>query len=172
MEIRLQKLAKKLNKFHSTGYFFQVCICVTVALCWRQWFEFSGIDRYAKFGMSIHSSRPNIYHNRPRVLFFVMISSDIIKICHNNSQILTISTSVCMLSSNPLPHCGQLTSYDGIVLSQLWFCHMQTRRNFTGRGWWGQHGAQLGPTGPKWAPCWLHEPWNLGVFTSMPTANT
>ena len=23
---------------------------------------------------------------------------------------------------------------------------------------WGQHGAQLGPVGPRWAPCWPHEP--------------
>ena len=23
---------------------------------------------------------------------------------------------------------------------------------------WGQHGAHLGPVGPKWAPCWPHEP--------------
>ena len=24
---------------------------------------------------------------------------------------------------------------------------------------WGQHGAHLGPTGPRWAPCW--PPWTL-----------
>ena len=24
---------------------------------------------------------------------------------------------------------------------------------------WGQHGAHLGPVGPRWAPCWPHEPW-------------
>ena len=23
---------------------------------------------------------------------------------------------------------------------------------------WGQHGAHLGPVGPRWAPCWSHEP--------------
>ena len=23
---------------------------------------------------------------------------------------------------------------------------------------WGQHGAHLGPFGPRWAPCWPHEP--------------
>ena len=23
---------------------------------------------------------------------------------------------------------------------------------------WGQHGAHLGPVGPRWAPYWLHEP--------------
>ena len=27
---------------------------------------------------------------------------------------------------------------------------------------WGQHGAHLGPVGPRWAPCWPHEPCYLG----------
>ena len=27
---------------------------------------------------------------------------------------------------------------------------------------WGQHGAHLGPTGPRWAPCWSHELCNQG----------
>ena len=27
------------------------------------------------------------------------------------------------------------------------------------QGSWGQHGAHLGPTGPRWAPCLLHELW-------------
>ena len=30
------------------------------------------------------------------------------------------------------------------------------------QGSWGQHGAHLGPTGPRWAPCWPHEPCYLG----------
>ena len=29
---------------------------------------------------------------------------------------------------------------------------------------WGQHGAHLGPVGPRWAPCWSHEPCYLGCF--------
>ena len=27
---------------------------------------------------------------------------------------------------------------------------------------WGQHGAYPGPTGPRWVPCWPHEPCYLG----------
>ena len=27
---------------------------------------------------------------------------------------------------------------------------------------WGQHGANLGPIGPRWAPCWCHELCYLG----------
>ena len=30
------------------------------------------------------------------------------------------------------------------------------------QGSWGQHGAHLGPIGPRWAPCWHHEPCYLG----------
>ena len=29
----------------------------------------------------------------------------------------------------------------------------------------GQHGAHLGPTGPRWAPCWPHELCYLGLWT-------
>ena len=28
---------------------------------------------------------------------------------------------------------------------------------------WGQHGAHLGPTGPRWAPCWPHKLCCLGL---------
>ena len=28
---------------------------------------------------------------------------------------------------------------------------------------WGQHGAHLGPVGPRWAPCWPHEPCYRGM---------
>ena len=28
---------------------------------------------------------------------------------------------------------------------------------------WGQHGAHLGPVGPRWAPCWPHDPCYLGM---------
>ena len=37
---------------------------------------------------------------------------------------------------------------------------------------WGQHGAQLGLTGPRWATCWPHQPCYLGSLlnhTSIPT---
>ena len=30
---------------------------------------------------------------------------------------------------------------------------------------WGQHGAHLGPAGPRWAPCWPHEPCYRGCVT-------
>ena len=35
------------------------------------------------------------------------------------------------------------------------------------QGSWGQHGAHLGPTGPRWAPCWPHEPCYLGLFLEI-----
>ena len=33
------------------------------------------------------------------------------------------------------------------------------------QGSWGQHGAHLGPTGTRWAPCWPHEPCYLSNST-------
>ena len=39
------------------------------------------------------------------------------------------------------------------------------------RDWWGQHGAHLGPTGPRWAPCWLHEPCYRGHHLSVGNNN-
>ena len=32
---------------------------------------------------------------------------------------------------------------------------------------WGQHGAHLGPTGPRWAQCWPHETCYLGRTTTV-----
>ena len=29
---------------------------------------------------------------------------------------------------------------------------------------WGQHGAHLGPVGPRWAPCWPHKPCYQGCL--------
>ena len=39
------------------------------------------------------------------------------------------------------------------------------------QGSWGQHGAHLGPVGPRWAPCGPHEPcyqWCLLYLSCMP----
>ena len=38
-------------------------------------------------------------------------------------------------------------------------------------GSWGHHGAHLGPTGPRWAPCWPHEPCYLGAFQTTDHPN-
>ena len=34
---------------------------------------------------------------------------------------------------------------------------------------WGQHGAHLGPVGPRWAPCWPHEPCYQGMMQILST---
>ena len=36
------------------------------------------------------------------------------------------------------------------------------------QGSWGQHGAHLGPTGPRCAPCWPHELRYLGLWYLRP----
>ena len=35
------------------------------------------------------------------------------------------------------------------------------------QGSWGQHGAHLGPVGPRWAPCWSHKPCFQGIVFSV-----
>ena len=35
------------------------------------------------------------------------------------------------------------------------------------QGSWGQHGGHLGPTGPRWAPCWPHELCYLGCSPGL-----
>ena len=35
------------------------------------------------------------------------------------------------------------------------------------QGSWGQHGAHLGPRGPRWAPCWPHELYSLRSYHMM-----
>ena len=42
--------------------------------------------------------------------------------------------------------------------------HEQPRKQSS----WGQHGAHLGPLGPRWAPCWPHEPCYHGGQIDMP----
>ena len=32
------------------------------------------------------------------------------------------------------------------------------------QGSWGSYGAYLGPTGPRWAPCWPREPCYFGLY--------
>ena len=39
----------------------------------------------------------------------------------------------------------------------LVFCNM-LYKNLDSKVHGGQHGAHLGPVGPRWAPCWPHEP--------------
>ena len=35
---------------------------------------------------------------------------------------------------------------------------------------WSQHGAHLGPVGPRLAPCWPHEPCYQGYYRSLPVS--
>ena len=49
---------------------------------------------------------------------------------------------------------------------RLW-CLQCISKWITGPWWqgsWGQHGAHLGPTGPRWDPCWPHELCYLGIL--------
>ena len=57
-----------------------------------------------------------------------------------------------------------------------WFCSLwsgdaiwRNRCGLTLTHSWGQHGAHLGPVGPRWAPCWPHEPCYQGCCLNIPS---
>ena len=71
-------------------------------------------------------------------------------------------------------HCGKAVNASDAVMQLQSICKF-TAASF---GFWhhspniswprkqsscGQHGAHLGPVGPRWAPCWPHEPCYQGV---------
>ena len=56
-------------------------------------------------------------------------------------------------------------SIDGLVMAWCRTGKKQPRK----QGSWGQHGAHLGPVGPRWSPCWPHEPCYQGVYKSIIT---
>ena len=45
----------------------------------------------------------------------------------------------------------------------LSYLHIYTGISSRYKGSWGQHGDHLGPTRPRWAPCWPHELCYLGL---------
>ena len=50
--------------------------------------------------------------------------------------------------------------------------HVETSLLPRQQGSWGQHGAHLGPTGPRWAPCWSDEPCYLGSKAAVTVKTT
>ena len=46
-----------------------------------------------------------------------------------------------------------------VVAVRTWISHYSQAQI---QGSWDQHWAHLGPTGPRWAPCWPHEACYLG----------
>ena len=55
---------------------------------------------------------------------------------------------------------GKYISYNSTTTK--WYTHTRIVHNKTKCAQiaklWGQHGAHLGSVGPRWAPCWPHEP--------------
>ena len=58
------------------------------------------------------------------------------------------------------------SGYNNTSINALDLCISCINKPFPdSKGSWGQHRAQLGPTGPSWGPCWPHELCYLGLFT-------
>ena len=54
------------------------------------------------------------------------------------------------------------TDYRGLKICRgVWLCTTVIAR------FMGEHGAHLGPTGPRWAPCWSHEICYLGNYPGL-----
>ena len=54
-----------------------------------------------------------------------------------------------------------------LVFVPTHICVTRPQLNPWQQGSWGQHGSHLGPTGPRWAPCWPHELCCLGSIASI-----
>ena len=52
-------------------------------------------------------------------------------------------------------------------LNILYFFKYSCTNIFHRRSLYTFYGVHLGPTGPKWAPCWPHEPCYLGYFCTV-----
>ena len=72
-------------------------------------------------------------------------------LCEISEILYTIFTRV------KLPHC-QCGMVCHICNLLIWWMPALIAR------FMGQHGTQLGLTGPRWAPCWPHKPCNLGYY--------
>ena len=83
------------------------------------------------------------------------------------SPLQDIMRSVGKCFTASVTHCSKMTSW-GIswesTLAQVMPCFLTAPCTDPSwwQGSWGQHGAHLGPTGPRWAPCWPHELCYLG----------
>ena len=71
------------------------------------------------------------------------------------------------------PVAGDLRRHDSHVTSLWWRVAVLTADKIVScqprqQSSWGQPGAPLGPVGPRWAPCWPHEPCYHGVYSFSP----
>ena len=66
----------------------------------------------------------------------------------------------CVINSRPFDVSWSGKVYKYYIHVEAW----QKIKNPWKQGSWGQHGAHLGTTGPRWAPYWPHEPWYLGYL--------
>ena len=97
------------------------------------------------------------------VFFFTREVSCGVWVCAFNVTLMSVSIIVWSL-----PPSWLLSGTPLITVSLL----NQCRKGPWKQGSWGQHGTHLGPTGPRWAPCWPHEPCYLGVVCSPGTGGT
>ena len=84
------------------------------------------------------------------------------------TQVLVIRKQTSFWPPVPGKHfCTQVMyTGDGIPTEQGRTWEFTRRKQPRYQGSWGLLGANLRPTGPRWAPCWPHEPCYQGMFAT------
>ena len=84
---------------------------------------------------------------------------DALSPCVARSSSAMVLMTICIIYN--ISYMGLCLPWTMISITSVLF-HQQPRY----QGSWGQHGAHLGPTGPRWAPCWPHESCYQGMLWS------
>ena len=137
---------------------------------WETWLSFKSIVLRYSCSLGAHSEftlkcvPPNLIHNTS-ALFQILACC-----CTVPSHYLS-HCSFWSMSPHGVtrPHCKALTHQLITVLKCQTFIMWALPIRWLLMTWlpwyqgsWGQSGAHLGPTWPRWAPCWPHEPCYLG----------
>ena len=93
------------------------------------------------------------YYHRNQKLVFVIIS--FLYFLHFELKIEMYVAFLKRIRTNKSPVCWLGNNKLSVVGCLLWTQIASS---------WGQHGAHLGPVGPRWAPGWPQEPCYQGIF--------
>ena len=110
----------------------------------------------------------------PTVLLLIIIVVNVLSPLYRTGSILSMNevSTLCNFAPTVTKCCYMLAAQNSDFhwyfvhgLSSLIFrlgSGHQRPKGVTVTMPWGQQGPQLGPTGPRWAPCWPHKPCYLG----------
>ena len=91
---------------------------------------------------------------------FVPGCTEWLRFYRRHLQMHFVERKMCISNEIRLDNKSKLVQQELIKTSHYW-AHKSTKatvRWHRQQSSWGQHGVHLGPVGPRWAPCWPHEP--------------